>query len=41
MTAVSLSRIIMGSVTMTGLFFYLPLAYVASGAMILSGLTGT
>lgn len=41
MNAVSLSRVIMGAVIMTGLFFYEPVAYIASGAMILSGLTGT
>ncbi|HSB31850.1 MAG TPA: hypothetical protein VLD55_09625 [Candidatus Sulfobium mesophilum] len=41
MKAVNLSRTIMGAVIMTGLFFYLPVAYVASAAMILSGLTGT
>ncbi len=41
MKAVNLSRTIMGAVIMSGLFFYEPVAYVASGAMILSGLTGT
>ncbi len=41
MTAVNLSRVTMGAVIMTGLFFYEPVAYVASAAMILSGLTGT
>ncbi len=41
MNAVSLSRVTMGTVIMAGLFFYEPVAYVASGAMILSGLTGT
>ncbi|SPQ01092.1 hypothetical protein NBG4_420016 [Candidatus Sulfobium mesophilum] len=41
MKAVNLSRTIMGAVIMTGLFFYQPVAYVASAAMILSGLTGT
>jgi hypothetical protein len=41
MTPVNLSRVIMGTVIMTGLFFYEPVAYVASGAMILSGLAGT
>ncbi len=33
MTAVNLSRVIMGAVIMTGLFFYEPMAYVASGAV--------
>ncbi len=41
MTAVSISRVIMGTATIAGLIFYEPLAYVVSGAMILSGLTGT
>ncbi len=41
MKAVDLSRTTMGAVIMSGLFFYEPLAYVASGAMILAGLTGT
>lgn len=41
MKAVNLSRTIMGAVIITGLFFYQPVAYVASAAMILSGLTGT
>ncbi len=41
MKAVSLSRIAMGSVIMAGLFLYQPVAYIASAAMIISGLTGT
>jgi hypothetical protein len=40
MNPVNVTRATMGTTIMAGLVFYQPLAYLASGAMILAGLSG-
>jgi hypothetical protein len=41
MNSTNVTRATTGTMIMAGLIFYQPLAYLASGAMILAGLSGT
>ncbi len=40
MNPTNISRVMMGSVIIGGLLFYLPVAYFAAAMMIIAGLTG-